>query len=158
MHWKGHVGTAILCYAPFYAWLVATASTTLALVGLLVTIVCAPLPDVDTAVPITHRGPTHTVWFVSGVTAIASGAGVVLAPLVGLDPAGSLLAVGGAAALSLTSHVLLDGLTPMGIRPFEPLSSASISLKLVASRNRGANMALLLIGSAVFLTVMVGSY
>lgn len=152
MHWPGHVGLGALGYVPLYLWLVSTESTTLALVGLVVAVVASIAPDVDIELSVPHRGPTHTVWFVALVTTLATAVGYALGTGSGLPAGIAAIAIGGATGLSLTSHVAVDALTPMGIRPFEPLSSTSFSLRVVKSRNRFANRLLFAIGSSSILT------
>ncbi|WP_254862691.1 metal-dependent hydrolase [Halovivax gelatinilyticus] len=157
VYWKGHVGTAILWYTPLYLW-IATESTTLALFGLLVAVACAPLPDIDTALPVPHRGPTHTVWFLAGSIVVGSLVGGLLAPTFDVSVLIGVLAVGGAVGISLTSHVFLDALTPMGIRPFEPVAATSVSLRLVRSKNPMVNWALLIAGCVVLVGGSVSGF
>ena len=81
MHREGHVGAALLAYAPVGALTLALGFGNLALLGAGGAVVLAMLPDYDQRVPgLEHRGPTHTVWFALAV-------GVVLAVLGGLSGA-----------------------------------------------------------------------
>ena len=153
MYWKGHVGVATLAYAPVGAWLLATDATTAFVAGLVLAIAISTLPDVDVLLPIPHRGPTHTVWFVVACSLLAGAAGTLIAPSIGLDPAsaGALFAV--VTALSITSHLLADVITPMGVRPLDPVSSKAYSLDLVYSKNRRANWLSFLGGMLTLLIV-----
>ena len=146
MYWQGHVGAAAIAYAPLGAWVAATGARRLAVVGLLVAVALSTLPDVDQRLPIAHRGLTHTVWFVVAGSIAAGIAGSVAAPLIGADAGLAGTIVAAAAATALASHLLADVVTPMGIRPFEPLSSASYTFELVYSKNRRANRVLFVAG------------
>jgi inner membrane protein len=64
MHRERHVGAAMLAYAPLGAVVLALGFDTYALLGAVVAVGLAMLPDYDQRVPsVRHRGPTHTVWF-----------------------------------------------------------------------------------------------
>jgi inner membrane protein len=151
----GHVGAALFCYAPVAGALRAVDEPALALLGIAVAVACATLPDADEldALGVAHRGPTHTVWFV-GLG--AGGAGLVGAVVslavgfvadLGMPTPGTLaVVVGSAAAVSLASHLLADSLTPMGVRPFAPLSGWHHSFDLTPAKSPRANVAMLVIG------------
>lgn len=161
MHHEGHIGAALLAYAPVGAVTLAVGFDTLALLGAAAAVALSMLPDVDHRVPgIAHRGPTHTVWFVIGVAALlgllgglaGSEAGVVA----GLGLGTFAVAVGLAA---LGSHLLADSLTPTGIRPFAPWHSRHYSFELTTSANAMANYALLALGVvAAGMALAVGNY
>lgn len=148
MHRWGHVGASLLTYAPIGGRLVATGRERLALVGGAVAVTLATLPDVDEHLSaVEHRGPTHTLWFVLAVGAALGSLAGLLATVRRADDARSVAAVAGLAGLSTTiTHVAADATTPMGIRPFAPLCDASVGLGLVRSRNRVANLTLLVLG------------
>ena len=63
--------------------------------------------------------------------------------------------VGGVATLSLCSHVAGDAITPMGIRPFRPLSAWHVTLDLTPAANPRANRLFLGVGAAA-LALSVG--
>ena len=64
MHREGHIGAALVAYAPVGAVALALGFETLALVGAVAAGGLSMLPDYDQRVPgLDHRGPTHTVWF-----------------------------------------------------------------------------------------------
>jgi inner membrane protein len=138
----GHVGAALLITTPFAAALAATSAPELAVLGLVVAVSVSSLPDVDQSLPIEHRGPTHTVWFVVGYAVVAAGVCWLVAP----EVSG---VVGTAVALSLTSHLLADSITPMGIRPLLPLSSREFCFDIVRAANQRANWLLFGAGLAV---------
>jgi len=146
----GHVGAALFYYAPAGAALTAVGEPRLAGVGAAVAVAVSTLPDADELerVPADHRGPTHTVWFVVAAAAVLAG----LAALAGLAvgrPAALAATVGVAAALSLTSHLLADSITPMGVRPFYPLSAWHHSFDVTPAKDPRANVAMLAAGAAV---------
>lgn len=155
MYRTGHYGTALLAYAPLGALVLAVGYPVLAYLGGVAMVGLAMLPDYDTQVPfLDHRGVTHTVAF-----ALLVGAG--MAALTGLAVAnrGSMATVGVAAfaflvgTLSVLAHLAADVLTPMGIRPFWPVSGQSYSLEVTRADNTVANYALLALG--VFATALV---
>jgi len=120
-------------------------SLELALVGALVAVGVANLPDLDEPLPwLQHRGPTHTVWFAVLVGLIAG---------VGTRPRGALesgrvrvrLVVGTGGILA---HLAGDIVTPMGISPFAPRLASPRHARLVQIQNGRINRAFLLAGSA----------
>lgn len=150
MYRWGHVGAALLAYAPLGAVLTARGDPTLAAIGFAVAIATATLPDADELLPLDHRGPTHTVWFLLTCSTIAVGVGVGIGSGFGRALAfGAVL--GSAVAVSLASHLLADSITPMGVRPFTPLSGWHYSFDLTPAENPRANAILLSAGSAVAL-------
>lgn len=161
MHQEGHIGAALLAYAPVGAVTLALGFDTLALLGAAAVAALSMLPDVDHRVPgIAHRGPTHTVWFVLGVAAVlgllGGLAGSEAGPVAALGLGSFAVAVGVAA---LGSHLLADSLTPTGIRPFAPWRSRHYSYDLTTSANRMANYALLALGVvAAGVALAVGNY
>jgi inner membrane protein len=150
MYRWGHLGAALLAYAPVGATLTARDDPTLAAVGFAVAIATATLPDADERLPIDHRGPTHTVWFLLACSAVAVGVGVAVGGVFG-SPVAFGVVLGAAVGVSLASHLLADSVTPMGIRPFAPLSGWHHSFDLTPAANPRANVALLSAGSAVAL-------
>lgn len=147
MHSRGHVGAALFCYGFAGAALTRVNEPDLAIVGAIVAVVLATLPDADEYLPIAHRGLTHTVWFVTGVATLSALAGGILGYAVG-RPLGVAVTVGAAAAIALGSHLLADSITPMGIRPFYPLSTWHHSFGVTPAANPRANTAMLGFGVA----------
>lgn len=164
MYRDGHYGAALLVYAPVCFLVAALDYPTLALLAGGVAIAIAMVPDWDTRVPgLKHRGPTHTVGFAllvglavgaAAVTFVTAGdPGSVSTDLASLatDPASALgVGVLGFAVGFLTtcSHIAADALTPMGVRPFWPVSGRHVSLNLTRASNRAANVVLLGVGTA----------
>jgi inner membrane protein len=150
MYWRGHVGIALLAYAPVAGAVRVVGEPGLAVLGAAVAVALSTLPDLDHRLPVPHRGPTHTIAF-----ALAAGVLVVLAAGVVL-PAGGGTAlppwtpgfVGGVATLSLCSHVAGDAITPMGIWPLRPLSKWHVTLDLTPAANPRANRLFLGVGVA----------
>jgi inner membrane protein len=149
---NGHYGVALLVFAPVGVALVSAGAVELAVVVGAGTLWLAMLPDVDHRVPgISHRGPTHTVGFALLVAAVLGGIGFLVGHVVGSAPA-TLGAVGAAIGLlSVGAHLIADALTPMGIRPFWPLSNRKFTLSVVTADSTLGNYGLLSAG--VFVTV-----
>ena len=145
MYRWGHIGAALFVYGPVGAALSHAGDPGLALLGAAVAVACATLPDADELLPIDHRGPTHTVWFVAVVSVIVAAAGGLLGASIG-RPGTVALIVGSAAGLSLSSHLLADSITPMGIRPFYPLSRWHHSFDVIPAANPRANTTMLGVG------------
>ncbi|WP_418284311.1 metal-dependent hydrolase [Halorubrum sp. DTA46] len=153
MYWRGHVGIALLAYAPIAAVVRAAGEPELAVLGAAVAVAFATLPDADHWFPIPHRGPTHTVAFAVGVAiAVATTTAAVLTVFAGgvtVDGpmAGGVtplfpvipLFVGGVAFTSVCSHLAGDAITPMGIRPLRPVSEAHVTLNLTPAKDPWAN-------------------
>lgn len=149
MYWRGHVGIALLAYTPAVGATLAIGEPGLTLLGGGLAVATATLPDADHKLPIPHRGVTHTVAFAVAVgllvgvlAAVTLAAGGVFRALPAWTPA----FVAGTVTLSLCSHIAGDAITPMGIRPFRPLSSAHYSLDLTPAKNPHANRLFLVFG------------
>jgi len=129
MYRDGHSGFNALLYAPFLPVVSSIWSLELALVGALVAVGVANLPDLDEPLPwLQHRGPTHTVWFAVLVGLIA-GVGTALAVPSSPDAFAFGLVVGTGGILA---HLAGDIVTPMGISPFAPSGEPT-------SRSTGSN-------------------
>lgn len=156
MYRAGHAGVAMVAYAPLGVGVALEWEVSVAAVGLLAAVALSTLPDVDEALSaVDHRGPTHSLpfavlvgVFLAAVTAIAAGP-------IGLTPSGGLLAFAFVVGtLSIVSHLLADVITPMGIRPFWPVSDRHYTLDLTPAANPTANYLLLSVG---VMTVMVAT-
>ena len=160
MYREGHIGAALLVYAPVGAVVLALGFDTYAVVGGVVAAGLAMLPDYDQRIPgLSHRGPTHTVWFALAV-------GILLGVLGGLAgrSAGPLavIALGTfgfiTGFLTIASHILADALTPAGVRPFAPYRTNHYSYDLARASNPVANYALLAVGAvAAVLALFLGN-
>ncbi|WP_435320338.1 metal-dependent hydrolase [Haloarchaeobius sp. TZWSO28] len=151
MYAAGHVGLALLAFAPV-GWLLCTRGhDRTAIGGMVLAALSATLPDLDLFVPfLAHRGPTHTVWFV-GLCGLTVG---LIAKTVTRSArpwptaqhrAGAVPCL--VVCLSVASHLLGDVVTPMGLRAAAPLTNTHVTLALVNARNPSANAALLLLGA-----------
>ena len=151
MYAPGHLGLATILYAPIAVVLFARGHRQLGWAGFLIVAGAGVAPDVDILVTsIAHRGPTHTVW-AAGLLALGV---YVVAPALPRGfatdcPARPALLC----AFGVITHLLGDVITPMGIRPFAPVSDASYTLDLVLSRNPELNMALFTAGVIAILAV-----
>lgn len=72
MHYEGHIGLALVVYAPFAA---VSFTSDLLLTGLggLWMIACSLAPDIDSCIKadwLPHRGPTHSLFFAIVVAVI----------------------------------------------------------------------------------------
>ena len=155
MYCRGHVGLGLVAYAPFAGAALDAGEPGIALGGGVLAVTIAPLPDVDQWLPISHRGPTHTLAFAAAVGAlVALAVGVGSAAVHALwfadpsFPAWAPAFLGATAAVTLCSHLAGDAITPMGIRPFRPVSGAHFTLDLTPARNPRANAAFLAVGVA----------
>jgi len=142
----GHIGAALLAALPLGTGLQYAGEPRLAALALIVAATSSSIPDFDQELPIRHRGPTHTAWFVAVCTAVATVTGWLLAS----ETIG--LVVGAAAGLSLASHLAADSITPMGIRPFLPLSGEEYCFDIVYAANKRANR--LLFGAGAVTTAV----
>jgi inner membrane protein len=148
MYQVGHYGASLFVYAPLGAGVAATGHETVAVVGGLVCVSLSTLPDCDHQLPfVEHRGPTHTVLFALLVGAALAAAAAVLvdaaSPLADVGFVGFAFVVG---TLSIGSHLLADALTPMGIRPFWPVSRRRYTWNVTPAKDPVANYALFAVG------------
>lgn len=138
MYRLGHQGANLLLFAPVFLALVLAGHAPLGVLGVAVVFTTASLPDIDLQLPlVAHRGITHTVWAVAAVGAIGAGAAWLAAGAftdlvagLGITRVSVAIATGGLLAFSVLGHLIADGLTPMGVRPWQPLSDRSYSLSV----------------------------
>lgn len=139
MYRTGHQGVNLVLFAPVFAALAIGGHVVLGALGVVTVFVTASMPDIDIRLPVVdHRGITHTVW-------AAAALGIVVAvptfylgerlatavpELAVYSPAVLAGYIGAVLAFSVLGHLVGDMLTPMGIRPFEPLWGRSFSLGL----------------------------
>lgn len=146
---EGHIGAALLVYAPLGAFVLGNGFETLAIAGAVITIMIAMTPDVDMQLPgVPHRGPTHSIWFALVVGLALGAGGASLGRFAGDQEA--LVVLGafgfGLGFLTTLSHIIADMLTPAGVRFFSPVNRGRYSLGLVRAGNPIANYALFLVG------------
>jgi len=159
MHRRGHYGLALLVFSPLAFLLNISHTSEAALVGILIVVGVTPIPDIDQRLPfVSHRGITHTVWFVivastiatavtwaaaiQGKQAVQGTLSTVSAPTLVLPALG----VGFLVALGLTTHLLGDVITPMGIEPFAPVNDTKYRWKLTTSGDSTTNNGLFVAG------------
>jgi inner membrane protein len=150
---------ALLIYAPVGFALLAVGADTLAFLGGAIVVGGAMIPDMDQRVPgISHRGPTHTVWFALAVGTLLGGAGAVIGQETGVFDTSVLGSFGfGIGVLTIGAHLLADALTPAGIRPFVPFSAAEYTFSVTRADNWIANYLLLAIGLLAAGVALVGA-
>jgi len=149
MYWRGHVGIALLVYAPIAGAMLAISQARLTLLGGGLVVVAATLPDADQQLPIPHRGPTHTLVFAVGGGLLAGAFAALTLAVAGVGqslPGWTPAFVGGIVTLSLCSHIAGDAITPMGIQPFRPVSGAHYTLDVLPAKHPRANWTLLVVG------------
>lgn len=148
MYQVGHYGAALLAYAPLGTAVALGGHETTAMIGALVCVALSTLPDCDHQLPVVeHRGPTHSLAFAllvgAALAAVAAMFVDAASPLLDVGVVGFAFVVG---ALSVVSHLLADALTPMGIRPFWPVSRRRYTLEVTKAANPLANYVLFAVG------------
>jgi len=148
MYKNGHRGVALLLMAPLTAMF-----GPIGFCMSMVAVAVCRLPDIDHDYTwLTHRGPTHTVWFATGVAVSVTAGGYAGLSIVPIDLLVLPLAVllGATVFLGLISHLFADALTigrdAHAIRPFHPLSLHPFRLGLVRADSPLANSLLLVVG------------
>jgi inner membrane protein len=172
MHRAGHTGVWMLMYAPVAFTLLSEGRPEVAMLGAAIVYAVEQIPDTDQFIPfLKHRRFTHTIGFavlvglVLGVLGLFIGerAFVIVGHWIaaqGFDSVGSavievetavnereLARIGfGMGAFGILTHLAGDVVTKMGIRPFWPVSSWTISLSPLKARNPVANQLLFVLG------------
>ncbi|MFB6229180.1 MAG: metal-dependent hydrolase [Halobacteriales archaeon] len=151
MHREGHLGAALAMYAPIGFLAYVAGFPSFAVGGGIGAVLLAMLPDQDMRIPfLSHRGITHTVWFALLVGGILGATVGYLARETGTEEA---LAIGAFAFavgfVTITSHIVADALTPMGVTPFTPFRRRKYTVSVATASNPIANYALLVLGAAL---------
>lgn len=148
MYQVGHYGAALFVYAPVGTAVAVVGYEAAAIVGAFVCVALSTVPDLDHQLPvIEHRGPTHTVVFAVLVGAgLAATTSILVASPSPIADAGFVAFGFLVGTVSISSHLLADALTPMGIRPFWPLSGRRYTFDLTTAANPIANYGLLVLG------------
>ncbi|WP_101297340.1 metal-dependent hydrolase [Halegenticoccus soli] len=151
MYAPGHIGLALLCYAPAAAYLTHRGRVRARRAGTAGVLFCAAAPDADLYVAqLMHRGVTHTLWMAIALGALGAVVGLALGRR-GPRSAGESARFGAVVGvLGIGSHLAGDVVTPMGLRPLYPLSDATVTLALVYSRDPHVNVALFVVGVGAF--------
>ena len=154
MYKFGHIGVALLAYSPIGFGMLIAGFEDLAVAGGAVMVALANLPDCDHKLPfVQHRGFTHTVGFALVVGAGVAATGYLFGEYLLAAPATTLAAFGLlVGTLSILSHIAADSITPMGIRPFWPLSRWHYTANVVRAKNPVANY--LLLAAGIFAATM----
>lgn len=138
----GHYGFGMASYAPFALFFAATGNIPLLMLGGVLCLGFATLPDADTSTRVVkHRGWTHTVWFLPvagllywvGVELIVFGlpAHPLVARVFALQ---NVVVLGLVAVAAVCSHYLGDLITPRGLRLFHPVFPREIAGLRVSER------------------------
>lgn len=154
MYLLGHVGVALLVVAPAAFLLVRVGRARTTWIGVTGLLSVVMLPDVDLHLSLAHRGLTHTVWVALLLGGLLAAGGWWLGPLGATDRTEAATVAFATGGGSVTAHLLGDVLTPMGVRPFTPLSSVEFSLALVAASDPAANLALFVAGAVTFVVAV----
>ncbi len=141
MYRAGHAGVSMVAYAPLGVGVALEWNVSVATAGLVATVALSTLPDIDEVLPgVAHRGPTHSLPFAALVGVVLAVTTAAFAGPVGLTPSLGLLGFAFAVGtLSIVSHLLADVITPMGVRPFWPVSDRHYTLDLTPAANPTAN-------------------
>ena len=160
VHKEGHIGLGFLVYSPLAFVLAYHEMYVTFIAGCIAIQYWSHFPDIDLHLSfVEHRGITHTLFMalLAGVITAVVAVGLITADVL---PA-TLFAneevgvstkelVGGfgflVGVLGVTSHILGDLFTPMGVEPAAPISNANISLNLFRARNKTANRAFSKVG------------
>lgn len=181
MYRRGHVGVAMLAYAPIGFVLLRERQLGLAIAGLLGVLAVEPLPDNDMWIPgLNHRGTSHSLlcallvgtvlgalgWVIDDQlgTFLASLDQSTVGPFVGVfDIVGEqlrdlderALAMFGFAvgSFGIFVHLLADAITVYGIQPLLPLSGWRLSFSTLRADNSFANNALFAVGAGALVLI-----
>lgn len=163
MHKIGHIGIALLFYAPLTFILLSSGRYALFAGGLVVMLKLAMIPDIDLDAPlIGHRTWTHTLWFAIGVAVGVAALGLGIQ--YGLDYFGiaavvvPIVFLGGVGFLAVVAHLAADALNPTGVAALKGASDSRQSLGLFNSDSFWGNWGCLVLGLvangvAVFVTL-----
>ena len=171
MHRAGHTGVWMLLYAPVAFTLLSDGRPEVAVLGAAIVCVVEQIPDTDQFIPfLRHRRFTHTIGFAVLVGLTLGVLGLFIGERAfivgnwitaqGFDSVGSavieaetavneheLARIGfGMGTFGILTHLAGDVVTKMGIRPFWPVSSWTISLSRLKARNPYANQLLFVLG------------
>lgn len=154
MYKFGHIGVALLVYSPVGFGMLVAGIEDLAVIGGAAMVALANLPDCDHNLPfVQHRGFTHTVGFALTVGLAVAAAGYLFGEYLLAWPATTLASFGLlVGTLSILSHIAADSITPMGIRPFWPLSRWHYTANVVRAKSPVANY--LLLAAGIFAATM----
>lgn len=147
MHRSGHIGVALLAYAPVLYAFVSEGQLLVAAAGAGLVLALTQLPDADLAIPlVAHRGPTHSLAFAAFVGGVVW-AGVLAAPASVQSRETVAVGAGGLAAFAVLAHLLADALTPRGVPLLWPVTSSRFSLDVTPAGSVFWNGGLLIVGA-----------
>lgn len=147
----GHVGLALLLYAPLAYLLLRFGRDRRMWTGAMVLLAVVMWPDVDVYVAaLAHRGITHTVWAALLVGILVAGIAWGFSPVAHARRYGVAVFGFQVGALGIVAHLLGDVVTPMGIRPLYPVYREPYTFDLVLASDPQANTGLLVAGVVAF--------
>ncbi len=169
---EGHLGIALLMYAPFAFVFILLGWFEIGILGLVFTLFGVGLPDGDTKLRIVkHRGFTHTIWFAFLVSFASMGFIATVPEVFGITTFATIgvteIVIGGLfAGYGVISHLVGDLITPHGIRPLHPVfprekinyevSDRKFSWELTKAKSDKANTLFLVVGSLSMVLATVG--
>lgn len=147
----GHIGIALLVYAPVAYVLLRYGRDRRMWTGALAILTIVLGPDVDVYVAgLAHRGITHTLWAALLVGILTAGIAWGFLPLARARRYSIAVFGFQVGALGIVAHLLGDVITPLGIRPLYPVYNEPYTLDLVLATDAQANTGLLIAGIVAF--------
>lgn len=165
MYRSGHLGVALLVFAPVGAALLLLGAVDRAVIAGGTICWLSSLPDLDHRIPgLSHRGATHSLGFAVAVGVAFGGVAAVGGghlPIPSDDGTTTIAGLDGPAVpfaflvgvLTVLAHLLGDVVTPVGVPLLWPLTRRTVGLGLCRADSTHANLAALVLGVAVNVVV-----
>lgn len=159
---RGHTGFLMLIYTIAVKFS-GSVSIPILGIGLPIAVAMSISPDIDMSdrlilSKIEHRGITHTIWFTFLVTLISYVSLALSGYIISLDEE-SIKFLTFAVFIGYTSHIVLDMVNEQGIRPIYTRGHLPtvmrLRLPLVESDNIRANNILFILGTLVYLSIII---
>lgn len=159
---RGHAGFLMIMYVVSVKVLHPTSAFIIG-IGLPVAVVMSISPDIDISnklilSKLEHRGITHTIWFTVFVTLI-SYLSLMLSSYIISFHENSIMFLTSAVFIGYASHIVLDMANEGGVRPIYTRGYLStdmrLSVPLVKSNSIRVNNGLFMLGTLVYLTIII---